>query len=56
MAEEIFQIFRMGLMTELDQCVKVIGDRIYGAEAPHGVRAPGIIFAKPEKRAMEKAV
>ena len=50
------QIFRMGLMQELDNHEKVIADKIYGAEAPHHVRAPGTMFALPENEEMEKTV
>ena len=46
----------MGLMKELDRGERVIADKIYGAEAPRYVTAPGTIFALPENQEMEKAV
>ena len=50
------QIFQMGIMQELDRGEKVIADKIYGAEAPLKVKAPGTIFVDPDSAEMEQAV
>ena len=50
------QIFRMGLMHELEDGEKVIADKIYGAEAPHNAKAPGTIFSRAQDDAMLKSV
>jgi len=44
------QIFRMGLMLELDPNEKVVADGVYRAEAPHRVKDPHTIFPFATKR------
>ena len=43
-------------MHELEDGEKVIADKIYGAEAPHKVKAPGTIFSRAQDAAMLKRV
>ena len=50
------QIFRMGLMDELVEGEKVCADKIYGAEAPHKVKAPGKFFSRAQDAEMLKKV